>query len=129
MITDAVIAYFCPNCWREIYRDTVRCPDCGYNTTEYSQLPYEERMILALNHPIRENRLAATQILGNLRSRAALPRFQAMLESESDFYLLRAVLIAVAKIGSREVLSEAMKHESSHVRELAARLTSSRGQE
>ena len=132
MITDSMITYFCPACWREIDRDAVRCPGCGYNTTAYSELPYEEKLILALNHPIHDNRLLAVQLLGNLRSNASLPHFKAMLELEDDFYLLREVLTALAKIGSpdsREILSEATKHDSHLVREFAARLMSRRGQE
>jgi DNA-directed RNA polymerase subunit RPC12/RpoP len=132
MITDAMITYFCPACWREIDRDAVRCPACGYDMMEHSRLPYEQKLILALRHPIRENRLIAVQLLGNLRSGDALPYFKTMLEGENDFYLLRAVLIALAKIGSpesRAVVSEATKHDSTLIREFATRLMSRRGQE
>jgi HEAT repeat protein len=132
MIADAMITYFCPNCWREIDRDAVRCPACGYDTAEYSRLPYEEKLLVALNHPIRETRLVAVQLLGNMRSSAALPNFKSMLEGEEDFYLLREVLTALVKIGSpesREVLLEATKHDCYLVREFAARLMSRRGQE
>jgi len=88
-------------------------------------LPHEKKLILALNHPIHQNRLLAIQLLGNLRSTAALPYFKAALAVEDNTYLLRDVLTALAKIGSpesREVLSGATKHASHLVREFAARL-------
>ena len=132
MRADSMITYFCPNCWAEIEHDAVRCQSCGYNTTEYSQLPYEEKLILALNHPVRADRLLAIRLLGNLRSSVSLPHLKLVLDEGDDFYLMREVMIALTKIGSpesREILSDATKHDSALVREFAARLMSRRGQE
>ena len=71
--------------------------------------------------------MLAIELLGDLRSNAALPHFQTMLNHEDDFYLLREVLGALAKLGSpesRAILSEAASHESHLVREMAIRLMS-----
>jgi HEAT repeat protein len=103
-------------------RDVGKCAVCGYDTAEYGRLPYEEKLLLALSHPIRDNRRMAVQLLGELKSKAALPRFKAMLNTEDDFYLLREVLTALSKVGSSEgraVLCEATKHESRIVRDFA----------
>jgi hypothetical protein len=121
-------AYFCPKCWHEMGPDAGKCVSCGYDTAEYSLLSYEQKLLLALSHPIRENRLLAVQLLGELKSSAALPHFRAMLKIEDDFYTLREVLIALAKVETTEgraLVCEATRHESKIVRDFARLMTGS----
>jgi len=84
-------------------------------------LPYEEKLILALKHPIRENRMLAIQLLGELRSKKAISVFTAMLHDETDFYIIREVVRSLRKIGgkdSEQLLSTLSEHSSSMVRKL-----------
>jgi hypothetical protein len=97
-----MVTYFCPKCWREVEPDAGKCVSCGYDTAEYSLLPYEQKLLMALGHPIQDNRMLAVQLLGELKSSAALPCFKYMLDVEGDFYILREVLNALAKLGSTE---------------------------
>jgi HEAT repeat protein len=114
--------HFCPKCWYEIEPDAAKCRSCGYDTAEYSRLPYEQKLLLALSHPIQDNRLLAVQLLGELKSSAAVLYFKTMLNDEDDYYLLREVLIALGKVASTErraILQRATKHRSRIVRNFA----------
>jgi HEAT repeat protein len=117
--------YWCPRCWRELPADAATCPACGYDVEQYSALPYEQKLLLALRHPVMENRMLAVQALGRRREQQAVPALQQLLEGEVDFYLLREVLEALAAIAtdeSRVVIEQAREHPSPLVRREAQRL-------
>lgn len=100
------------------------CPHCGYAISEYESLSYEKKLICALKHPVRENRMTAVQILGELRSHMALPAFTSILEKEEDFYVIREIIQALNKIGgeeSKELLRRLKTHKSKLVRKTACR--------
>ncbi len=117
--------HFCPFCWREVEERADRCPACGADLAAFSSLTYEDKLLLALEHPVREHRLTPIRVLGRTRSTRAVPRLQEMLKTEHDFYLLREVLEALAHIDSleaREALSAARLHSSTLVRHYAEAL-------
>jgi len=112
---------FCPNCWGEIRENTRTCPHCQYDLTRYSQLSYEEKLTLALRHPIRENRMLAIQLLGDLRSNSAVPVFSSIIQEENNFYVIREIVRSLRRIGgekSKELLSALSKDRSKLVRDL-----------
>lgn len=113
--------FFCPGCWKEIAERDERCPHCGYALGEYQGLSYEQKLIRALDHPIRENRMMAVRILGDLKSQAAVPALGALLDRESDYYVIRETVGALHKIGTSEAirLIEGLQaHRSEMVRKL-----------
>jgi len=113
--------FFCPHCWKEINDKTDKCNYCGYNLKEYKNLSYEKKLINALRHPVRENRMIAAQILGDIKSSEAIPEFKKILETQEDYYLTREIIIALGKIGSHEsrvLMRKMKKHQSSLVRSL-----------
>lgn len=117
-----MLTFFCPNCWRETEANAARCRHCEYDLSAYASLPYEDKLIFALGHPIRENRSFAIQALGELRSVRALPYFAQIMQEEQDFYILRETLAALRKFDtpeSRELLSQARIHRSRLVRSFA----------
>jgi HEAT repeat protein len=80
----------------------------------------EQKLILALRHPIRENRMISIQLLGDLKSQAAIAFFASLLETEEDFYVLREIVRSLVKIGSREckeLIRKLKYHPSKLVRE------------
>lgn len=120
-----MLTYFCPGCWRQLDPVLTVCPYCKYDLAGFSQLPYEEKLLLSLDHPIRENRWCAIQTLGALRSQKALSRFEAIVKDESDYYVIRQVLYALLAVDSprgREILRQATCHPSRLVRALARSL-------
>lgn len=116
-------SFFCPRCWQETDELITICPSCSYDRAGDSDLPYEEKLLGALRHPVRENRMIAVQMLGDLRSRAAIPVFASFLETETDFYFLREIIHALGKMGnpdSMRLLRLLKKHKSALIRKAAA---------
>jgi len=64
--------------------------------------------------------MIAIQLLGNLKSQAAIAFFALLLETEEDFYVLREIVHSLKKIGSREgkeLIRKLKYHSSKLVRE------------
>jgi HEAT repeat protein len=107
------MTYYCPFCWSEIDGSTEVCPRCGSNLRKFSNLSYEEKLLVALRQPIPENRRLAIQILGELRSERVLPEFRKILEIEEDVFVVSEVVRALAAIGSERsltLLAKAAQH-------------------
>ncbi|MCL4561366.1 MAG: HEAT repeat domain-containing protein [Chloroflexi bacterium] len=121
-----MITYYCPQCWTILNGQMANCPECGYELSRFSELPYEDKLLISLHHPVQDNRIMAIEILGNTGSRKAIPEFEQILAQESeDYYVLRAVLLAASKIGGAQgvaLLERAQGHSSSLVQRLAKRL-------
>lgn len=120
-----MLTFYCPNCWTELEEDTPKCPKCGYVVNNFELLSFEDKLLAALNHPIPERRIMAAQILGNTGSLRALAKFRDIIQVETDYFFLRAVLIASAKIDHPDrlqILQLATKHESELVHNLAIEL-------
>ncbi|WP_291493651.1 hypothetical protein [Desulfurella sp.] len=64
--------WFCPNCWQQIERKTNKCPHCNYNLIEFEKISYEDKLILALKNPMRENRMFSIYMLGQISSTKAV---------------------------------------------------------
>lgn len=119
--------YYCPACWHQIHEEGTCCLMCGYDLSDDAALPYEEKLFHALKHPIRENRMMAIQILGERRSYGAVSRLAAILETESDVYVIREIMHALSQIGnesSRDLIEQLKTHPSKLVREKAAQTAS-----
>ncbi len=50
----------------------------------FDALGYEGRLLLALKHPIPENRMVAIRLLGEIGSRSAVAVFVGILDEEDD---------------------------------------------
>jgi len=96
------MTFFCPHCWLEIREQDRTCSHCRCDLSDYERLPMEEKLILSLRHPAREYRMLAVQLLGDLGSNAALPHFETLMKAEHDYFFLREVLRALAKIDTPE---------------------------
>jgi uncharacterized membrane protein YvbJ len=60
------MTFYCPSCWKEIRGDAEKCTHCGADLTEHDQKSFDEKLIQALRHPIRETAGMAVWILGEL---------------------------------------------------------------
>jgi HEAT repeat protein len=121
--------YYCPNCWQNLKESAVNCPHCGYDLSEYDRLSYEDKLLLALNHPVRENRMMAIEVLGRLKSQRVVPAFQEIVAATEDFHVAQAIVEALTRIGgaaSEAVLRNMENHPVRLVRELAQRAIASR---
>ncbi|AEA47524.1 HEAT repeat domain-containing protein [Archaeoglobus veneficus] len=116
--------YFCPKCWSEFKEDFRKCPVCGYDITEYKKLPYEDRLIISLGHPVREVRMNTIRLLGHMKSEKVLPHFEKMADTE-DVFILMAIVDSLAIIRSRraiELLSRLAEHNSKIVSQAAKKV-------
>jgi len=119
-----MITHFCPFCWSIIPEKVKTCPDCGELLCRYNDRSIEEKYILALRHPITENRILAAMFLGESESRQALPEFERMLREEKEYYVLREVVLALTRIRDPqacELLKVALDHPYSLISQLAKR--------
>ena len=116
---------YCPSCWNEINPGDDSCPYCSYRMRDYDGLSYEMKLLYALDHPIRETRMMAIELLGELKSTAALPAFRTILRAEDDVYIIREIARSLACIGndeSRALLANLKNHRASLVSRLADKL-------
>lgn len=117
-----MITYYCPHCWLEIRKNIEKCPSCDYVISQFSDLEFEEKLMTALHHPIFERRIIAAQVLGNRKSQKALGEFLKIIQSdENDYYFLKAILTAAAKI-SHPLRDQILQIASNHSSELVAKL-------
>jgi HEAT repeat protein len=118
-----MVTYYCPHCWTILDENDQVCPKCGYVIKDYQELSYEDKLLNALHHPVPERRIIAAQVLGILKSQRALIEFLKILESEEeDYFILRSILLAAAKINHPNriiLLHKASQHPSALVRRLA----------
>jgi hypothetical protein len=117
-----VTTFFCPECWEEIPESALECPHCRYDLSSYGRLSYEEKLILALRHPLPENQLMAVRLLGDLRSTRAVEYFQEMLAADANFYLVREIVRSLRRIGTGEaeaIIMGLRGHPSRLVRKMA----------
>ena len=118
-----MLTFYCPNCWQIINENEKTCLHCGYELESFSRQDYKDKLLAALHHTIPERRMIAAQILGNLKIQQAVPEFKKILEEEREnYYLLRAILIALAKIDHPErieIIKKAAHHPSGLVSSFA----------
>ena len=114
--------HYCPNCWQNLEESALRCHHCGYDLAEYDRLSYEDKLLLALNHPVCENRMLAIEVLGKLKSQRAVPALGEMAAATEDFHVAQAIVAALTCIGgaaSEAVLRDVANHPLRIVRGLA----------
>jgi HEAT repeat protein len=77
---------YCLECFAECGPDDRICPSCG-RELDPSERSYERKLILALSHRLPDRRLMAARILGERRSRAAVPALERLALAGDDPYL------------------------------------------
>lgn len=121
-----MLTFYCPHCWERIEGNMDYCPKCGFNLADYKKLSYENKLIQSLNHPLPGRRNIAAQVLGNINSIKALKEFEKILRSgNTDYFFLRVILYAIAKIESPErikLLELAQTNSNIMIKELATTL-------
>ena len=116
------MTFYCPKCWHEIPQQLERCPSCGYDLVAHEALSYEDKMIFALAHPIRENQMIAIQALGDARYQKALPQLAKLMREAEDYYVLRETLLTLSKLDTAEswaLIEQGTEHPSRLVRDFA----------
>lgn len=97
---DLSILYFCPACWSQINSDDQVCPNCGYDLHEYHNMDYEYKLLMALEHPVKEWRKNTVHVIGLKRLEEAVPYLDLMIDKENDPFILMEIVDALKKIGT-----------------------------
>lgn len=106
------MTYYCMNCWSEIEKDTIICPNCGYDQQKLSNESFSNKLLKAINHPEPQTIIRAANILGELKIKEAIPSLLSKLETEKDPFIIKAVVESLLKIDNslfhriREVVSD-----------------------
>ncbi len=112
--------FYCPNCWKEIPEETIRCPACGTDIPHFwSSLSYEDKLIHALGHPEPTTVIRAAWILGERKTTRAVPSLIHLIGRTKDPYIIREAARTLAKIGtppSRKALEQLARHPVSMIR-------------
>jgi len=124
--TNQMITYYCPHCWTIVDEQMTTCSNCGYELGQFLELLYEDKLLASLKHPVQDIRLMAIKTLGDLGNQRAIPEFeQIIMNKNEDYYILRAVVLALENIpGSQSLtlLERAIEHPSDLVQRLANRI-------
>ena len=120
-----MIAFFCPDCWREVEPGARECPGCGAALADLDGQSYERKLIAALAHPLPDRQMLAARILGQLRSQAAVSELEKVVEFSPDPYLAAEAVTALARIGGNaatKAVKRAERDERVVVRAAAKRV-------
>ncbi|GAB6078602.1 HEAT repeat domain-containing protein [Hydrogenobaculum acidophilum] len=99
-----LIKWFCPYCWSELDKDYEICPHCGHSLKDFTNLDFDDKLILGLDNPIIENRMMIINILGRRRVSKAAQKLCEMLFDERDTYELIEIANSLFLIGSNDSL-------------------------
>ena len=114
------VTWYCPVCWHHSGEQLKVFPGCGHSLMSHEFETYEEKLMQALTHPVREQRMIAIETLGNIRYLPAVPEFELIVRNEEDAYVVREVIRALRKIGTPEcmqIIASLTDHPSVVVRE------------
>ncbi|MCS7171416.1 MAG: HEAT repeat domain-containing protein [Aquificaceae bacterium] len=98
------VLYFCPACWSVISKDDRVCPNCGYDLGEFHNLPYEYKLIMALEHPMKEMKRNVIYTIGRKDLEIAIPHLEVMIAKETDPLLLIELADALSRMSSPEAV-------------------------
>jgi HEAT repeat protein len=109
------MTFFCPACWKEIREDDKKCRYCGADITAYDQKGFDEKLIQALGHPVRETVGMAVWILGERKTTEAVGPLMQLFERSDNPFLQREILDALDKIGTEDALNFIMESLDHHI--------------
>ncbi|MCY0866377.1 MAG: HEAT repeat domain-containing protein [Aquificaceae bacterium] len=98
------VLYFCPACWSVISREDVVCPNCGYDLKEFHNLPYEYKLIMALEHPVKEMKRNVIYTIGKKDLEMAIPHLEVMISKETDPIILMEIADALSRMTSPQAI-------------------------
>lgn len=99
-----------------------QCPLCGADISEHDRKSFDEKLIQALGHTVRETVGMAVWILGERKTAEAVGPLMRLFERTDNPFLQREILDALDKIGTEDALNfimESLDHRISMVRRRA----------
>ncbi|MGC8587528.1 MAG: HEAT repeat domain-containing protein [Hydrogenobaculum sp.] len=111
---DKNFVFFCPMCWNAVNQEDKICPHCGYNIEDFIRLPYETKLIIALNHPIADYRITALNVIKAKNVKMAIPFVKDIILKEDNPMVIQAAINTLMVLDEKacEFLKKVLKeHE------------------
>lgn len=89
---DKNFVFFCPMCWNAVNQEDKVCPHCGYNIEDFIRLPYETKLIIALNHPIADYRITVLNVIKAKNVKMAIPFVKDIILKEDNPMVIQAAI-------------------------------------
>ncbi len=99
--TDKNFVFFCPMCWNAVSQEDKVCPHCGYNIENFIKLPYETKLIIALNHPIADYRITALDVVKAKNIKMAIPFVKDIILKEDNPMVIQSAINALVVIDKK----------------------------
>jgi HEAT repeat protein len=119
----SALTYFCWRCYGRNPRPAGECTECGGELAAPAGTGYDERLVWALGHPVRERATVAARILGRRRTRAARGPLRELALAPDDPYLAAVALESLVAIDGvdelRDLLERLARDGSAPVRAVA----------
>ncbi|HXY53594.1 MAG TPA: HEAT repeat domain-containing protein [Nitrospirota bacterium] len=107
--------FYCPACWKEIREDDKKCQRCGADLTVLDQKSFDEKLIQALEHPVRKTARMAVWILGERKTVETVAPLIRLFDVTENPFLQREILDTLDKIGTEDALNFIMESLDHHV--------------
>ncbi len=115
--------FYCYHCWSDFEEASDYCPKCGKELSSFSALNFQDKLILALDHPERLTLQRVIWIIGNLRLEKSVPKLSILAKDCQDFVIVTEIINTLIKIGSAEavkIVEELSTHPSGIIRKYAS---------
>ncbi len=96
------LKYFCPSCWNVFDEDFDVCPVCGYNIKDFTNLSYEQKLIIALSHPLANIRTTALKLLRAKNVQISIPFIKELILVEQNPFVLKEAFITLKMLTDEE---------------------------
>jgi len=94
---------FCWSCYTQNDRPTGPCRECGREIAAPEGTSFETKLIWALRHPLRERRMVAARVLGELHVAGAREPLRELATQVDDPYLAAAAVEALVALDGADV--------------------------
>lgn len=96
------LKYFCPSCWNIFDEDFDVCPVCGYNIKDFTNLSYEQKLIIALSHPLANIRTTALKLLRAKNVQISIPFIKELILVEQNPFVLKEAFMTLKILTNKE---------------------------
>lgn len=114
---DKNFVFFCPMCWNAVNQEDKVCPHCGYNIEDFVKLPYETKLIIALNHPIADYRITALNVIKAKNVKMAVPFVKEIILKEDNPMVIQSAINSLLVLDGRvcEFLKNVLEHHEYNI--------------
>ncbi len=99
---DKNFVFFCPFCWNPVPQEAKICPSCNANIENFTKLPYDIKLIIALAHPIADYRITALNVIKAKNIHTAKAFIKSLILNDDNPMVVQSALNTLFGIMGRE---------------------------